>query len=59
MERQRGRRDVEALGDLAGRQAVASGLHQQAEHVETIFLGEGRKRGDGSVRFHHSMIIES
>ena len=49
MKGQRGRGDAEALGDPAGRQAAGAGLHQQAEHVEPIVLGErGQGRDDVS-----------
>ncbi len=45
-------------GDLAGRQALRSGLHEQAINVQPTLLGEGRERGNGICRFHISTNIE-
>jgi len=42
----------------AGRQAIGTGLHQQAIGVETIFLRERGKRRESIRLFHISVIIE-
>jgi len=41
MERERGSRDVERLGDRAGGQAVGPRLYEQSKDVESSFLGQG------------------
>ena len=45
MERQGGGRDVQGLSDGPSGEALATGLHQQPEHVESGLLGE---RGEGA-----------
>ena len=58
MERQRVGREVERVGDRAGRHSLRAGLHQQAEYIEPIILGERGQRRDGICLFHISTIIE-
>jgi hypothetical protein len=44
--------------DLARRHSIGTGLHEQPEGIEPIFLGKCRKRGDGIILFHISIIME-
>ena len=55
---QGGRRDVGAQLQLADAETFRSGLHQQPEHIEPVFLSERRKRGDNIRLFHISTNIE-
>ena len=50
--------DAERFRDLARRQSIGAGLHEQAERGEPRFLGERGKRGDGVFVFHISSIVE-
>ena len=54
MKRQRVRRELEGVGDAAGGHALRPGLHQQAEDIEAIVLGEGGQGRDGIGLFHIS-----
>ena len=51
-------RELERGGDLARGHTLRSGLHQQAEHVETTVLGERGQSRDGICLFHTSTNIE-
>jgi len=51
-------RELQRARDLARRQALRPGLHQQAEHVEPIILRECGKGRDSVFCFHISTNIE-
>ena len=58
MKRQRVGREVELFRYVAGGHPVRSGLHQQAENIETIVLGESGQRRHGVGLFHISIDME-
>lgn len=58
VEGQGGRRQRELFADPARRQALASRLHQQAEHIETGLLRQGGESGYCICLFHISKIME-
>ena len=58
VEGQRGRRDVELLGDHARGEAVRCVLDQQAEHREPARLRERRQCGEDLGRFHVHKTID-
>jgi len=51
-------RELKSAGNLAGRHSVRAGLHQQAEHVETIILRERGESCDSISLFHIPTNIE-
>jgi len=58
MEGQRVGRKRERVGDGSGRHAPRSGLHQQPEYFEAIFLCERGESRDSIFLFHISTNIE-
>jgi hypothetical protein len=58
MEGQRGIRDIEFCGNLAGRQAVRSGANEQPKYRQAVVVGEGGQGGNGVFGFHISKIME-
>jgi hypothetical protein len=58
MKRQRIGREVDRFGDLSGGHAVGSGLNQEPEHGEAVFLRESGQSRDGICLFHTSTNIE-
>lgn len=50
--------DPERLGDPPDRQALAPGPNQQAENLQTRGMRQSTQRGNGSLLFHISIIIE-
>jgi hypothetical protein len=53
------RREVECRSDGAGWHSFGTGLHQQAEYIEPIVLGESGQGRDGICLFHISTNIEA
>lgn len=58
MKGQGGRRDAQVLADLAGGQPCRSGLDQQTEDRQAVFLSQGTKGSDRICYFHGSIIME-
>ena len=58
MEGQRGIRDIEFRGNVAGCHAFRSRTNEQAKNRQAAVMGEGRQGGDGVFGFHISRIIE-
>jgi hypothetical protein len=58
MEREGVGGEAELFGDVTGRHAVRSGLDQQAEDFQPVFLRQCGQGRDGVYRFHISTIIE-
>src|SRR5205814_3965370 len=58
MERERRRRQVELLADGARRHPLGACFDEEAINAKARFLGEGRERVDGLLRFHSSRIME-
>jgi hypothetical protein len=52
------RREIECCSDGAGRHALGTSLHQQAEYIEPIILSESGQGRDGICLFHISANIE-
>ena len=50
--------EIERGRDGAGRQSIRPGFHQQAKHIETVFLRKRGEGGDGKALFHISTNIE-
>jgi hypothetical protein len=50
--------EVECFGHGTGWHSLRSGLHEQAEYVEAVVLGESRQCGNGVNLFHISTNIE-
>ena len=48
MKGQRVGRETKRFGDGARSHTLGAGLHQQAEHVEAVVLGEGGQGRDGT-----------
>lgn len=59
MERERGRGDVQGLGDAPDGESCRARLHEQSEHGETRTLGEGGERDYSVCFFHVSMMMET
>ena len=58
MKCQRVRREVERIRDLPGGQPFGTGLNQQPEHGEAVFLRERGQGRDSIGFFHISIVIE-
>jgi hypothetical protein len=58
MRRQGRWRNLQPLGDLAGRQADRALAHQQAEHLEPGGVGECCERLEGIYGFHMPIHFE-
>lgn len=58
MEGQRGIRNIEFRGNVAGRHAFRSRTNEQAKNRQAVVMGEGRQGGYGVCRFHCSKIME-
>ena len=58
MKRERVGREPKFLGDVTRGHALRSGLHQQAEDFQPVFLGKSGQGRDGVCFFHISANIE-
>ncbi len=58
MERQSRRGQAQAFPDPAGRHPFGSRPHQQSEHIEAGFVGEGSQGGDDIRFLHISTLVE-
>jgi hypothetical protein len=58
MKRKGVRGEARRFGHPAGWHPLRSGLHEQAENIQTIVLSERAQDRNGSVVFHTSTAIE-
>src|SRR3546814_12923545 len=59
MERKRIGRDLQALGDFAGRHTVRSFFDEQTENTQAGTLRQRDQTFDGGVDLHDSMMVET
>ncbi|KAF2989293.1 hypothetical protein MJC1_03611 [Methylocystis sp. MJC1] len=58
VKRQRRGRKPQPLADLSRRKPLGSGLHEEAENIETGLVTERDKGGYGFLFFHVSNMME-
>lgn len=59
VKRKSRRRQPEALRHGARRKALGPGLHEEAEHIEAVFVGKRAQGGNSNSLFHISNMVEA